>query len=189
LGIYDGCFVIGNVGRLAVNKDQATLLRTFKELLDKGVNSKLVVVGDGPLREQLQKEAKEMKIESKVQFLGFRDDVSDLLYAMDVFVLSSVAEGVPLALLEAMFAKKPVVVTDAGGNAEVVTDGENGFVVQQRDPEGLCEAILKVYSDSKLAIQLGEKGYQRVDRDFTFEKMVNEYEKVYRDILKGVNSK
>ena len=102
----------------------------------------------------------------------------------DVFVLSSVTEGISLTLLEAMASGLPVVVTNVGGNPEVVVDGETGFLVPPKNPEKMAEAIITLLKNKELAKKMGVAGRKRVEEKFSLERMVREYEEIYRNLLK-----
>ena len=123
----------------------------------------------------------------KVIFLGFRNDVRDLLKSMDVFVLSSLTEGVSLGLLEAMAAGLPVVATDVGGNPEVIKNGVNGFLVPSKDPNALAEKIAAVLSNRDISRSMGNEGRKTFEAKFTLARMLKEYENLYAEILQKRN--
>jgi len=187
IGVQPGSFVVGHIARLTRVKDQETLLKAFQKVIENETKAELVIVGDGPLNQKLRQSASDLGIATYVKFLGYREDIKDLLSVFDVIVLPSLMEGVSLTILEAMAAGKPVIVTNVGGNPEVVVDGETGLLVPSRDPQKMADAIMRILSDPSLARRMGEAGRKRVEEKFSLEKMVNEYEKVYRNILKGVN--
>ena len=176
--------VIGTVARLSPEKDQFTLLEAFSKIAQMVDSVKLVIVGDGILRQELERRSKSLGIKDKVLFLGFRQNISEILSIFDVFVLSSLTEGIPLTLLEAMAAGKPVVATNVGGNPEVVVDGETGFLVPPKNPEKMAEAIITLLKNEELAMKMGEAGRKRVEEKFSLERMVREYEEIYRNLLK-----
>jgi len=159
------------------------MLKAFQKILAEGFKAELLIVGDGPLRDELGRLARDLKISEPVKFLGFRDDIAPLLGVMDLFVLPSIMEGISLTLLEAMAAGKPVVATSVGGNPEVVEDGETGLLVDARDPQGLAEAVGKILSNPQLAQVLGTKGRLRVRERFNGHLMANEYLRLYQVAL------
>ena len=146
-----------------------------------------LVVGAGPERPELEAQATKLGLlEGGVQFLGERRDVPELLAASDVFVLpSSIREGLSISLLEAMAARKPVVVTDIGGNRETVEHGRTGLVVPPADSRALAEGLLEVLGDPARARDLAEGGRRKLDREFGVERMVRETELLYGRLSRG----
>lgn len=179
--------VIGTVGRLAPEKDYVTLLDAFALIADKIANAKLLFVGDGALRNELEQHCLRNRIADKVIFLGFRNDVRDLLKSMDMFVLPSLTEGISLGLLEAMAAGLPVVATDVGGNPEVIKNGVNGFLVPSKNPNALAERIAAVLSNRDLSLSMGDGGRKTFEAKFTLARMLKEYENLYAEILQKRN--
>jgi glycosyltransferase involved in cell wall biosynthesis len=142
-----------------------------------------VLAGDGPLRGPLEARARALGIADRVVFLGERDDVPDLLAAADLFVLPSLWEGLPLSLLEAMAAEKPVIATAIGGTDEAVSDGRTGLLVPPSDPVALAEAIRRLLRDPDLARQLAHAGKARVQREFAEGPMVARISGIYEELL------
>jgi glycosyltransferase involved in cell wall biosynthesis len=175
--------LVGMVGRLSWKKgyehalDAAALLREHVPAV------RFEIVGDGPLRGALEQQTANLGLEATVRFLGQRRDVPDLMRRFDCFVLSSVIEGMPNALLEAMALGLPVVTTSAGGSAEVVVDGESGFVVPPADPTALAGAIERVLADRALARRLGEQAARRVHERFSLAAMLGAIDALYRKEL------
>ncbi|WP_437929396.1 glycosyltransferase family 4 protein [Sorangium sp. So ce291] len=161
-------------------KGHDVLLRALARLRDRGVAVTVLIVGDGDERDRIHGLARELGIHGKeARFLGFRKDVPDLLLAADFFVLPSRDEGLPLAVLEAMARRLPVVVTPVGGVPEVVRSEEHGLLVPVDDPDALAGAIERLARDPALGRRLGEAGHVRVRDDFSFEKMTRKYEQLY----------
>lgn len=183
LNIAADARVIGTVARLSAEKDQHTLLSAFTKVNALIKDSILVIAGDGALRDDLESHARYLGVHEKVRFLGFCRDIPRLLSIFDVFVLSSLTEGISLTLLEAMAAGKPVVATNVGGNPEVVAEGETGLLVSPKDPEKLAEAIIRLLQNPELARKMGEAGHRRVEEKFSLDRMVREYEELYRECL------
>jgi glycosyltransferase involved in cell wall biosynthesis len=182
LGVNGGP-VIGSVGCLAVRKDYGTLLAALAELRRRGRVFRAVLVGDGPERKSLEARTHELGLDGIVSFLGERPDVERLLPGMDVFVLSSREEGIPNALLEAMAAGRPAVVTDVGGNREVLTDGDTGWIVPAAAPGPLADALDQALSSPDEARRRGNRA-----REVTLEQrgigvMVRRHEAFYRAAL------
>jgi glycosyltransferase involved in cell wall biosynthesis len=161
LGVPGGALVVGTVGNFTAKKDQATLLRAVAALPERGREVVLVLIGLGPLEDELRALAVELGIAGRVLFPGSRDDVFALLPAFDAFVLSSRFEGLPIALLEAMATGVAPVATRVGGIPEVVTDGVDGLLVAPADPEALAGALERLLSDDALRGRLGESARDR----------------------------
>jgi sugar transferase (PEP-CTERM/EpsH1 system associated) len=173
-----------HVARLHPVKDQATLLRATRRVVDAEPGFRLDVVGDGPAGKDVQALADELGLSGHVRFLGFRDDVADLLAEADFFVLSSVTEGISLTLLEAMATGLPVVATDVGGNREVVAHGRTGLLVPARSPEPLAEAILRLVRNPETTRQMGAAARRRVEQEFDLRRVVARYEQLYLALLR-----
>lgn len=161
---------IGTVGRLVPEKNYPLLLRATAAIHD----ADLVFVGDGPLREQLQREAG-----ARVSFLGQRADVSELLAGFDVFVLPSNTEGMSIALLEAMAAGCPIVVTAVGGNVELIKHMQTGLVVPSNDEAALRTAIERLLADPVLATRLGAAARAVVEKHHSVKAMTERYEELW----------
>ena len=183
LGIGTGQRVIGTVGNLFAVKGQTYLLRACKAVASAYPNFVLLVAGEGEQLGPLQEEASDLGIAGNVRFLGFRDDVPSLLQAMEVFVLPSLSEGLPLSILEALALEKPVVATNVGGIPEIVQDGLTGFLVPPRNPETLADKILLLLRYPEMAAELGRAGRKRVEEAFDVTKMIQEYQLLYEDRL------
>ena len=184
LGISKDDFVIGIVARLSPEKDHNTLLDAFRHVLDKsGQNVKLVIVGDGILKEELKQKSRILSITDNTIFLGERHDVPELLATFDLFVLPSLTEGISLTLLEAMSAGLPIVATNVGGNPEIVIDNKSGMIVPPQNINSMANAIIRIMSDKDTAKQMGLAGKIRAQERFSIEAMVSQYEQLYRDIL------
>jgi len=177
--LKDTDFVIGNVASLLPKKNHKTLLLSFELVLKKIPQAKLLIAGDGPLRQELISLSESLGIKDSVFFLGIRKDIARVLRVFDVFALSSIREGFPMVLLEAMAAGLPVVATNVDGNPELVLDGETGLLVPPNDPAALAGAIIRIFEDKILARQMGIKGKGVVMSRFVFDDMVKEYEKTY----------
>jgi glycosyltransferase involved in cell wall biosynthesis len=148
-------------------------------------NAIFVLVGDGSERASLEAQAARLGIGDRVIFLGYRDDVAELLASCDLLVLPSLYEGLPLSVLEAMAAGKPVVATSVGGTPEAVLDGETGFLVPSRDPTALVRAIQRLLKDACLRRKMGMAGRRRVQRNFSPTQMVAGVTQMYEKLLDG----
>jgi L-malate glycosyltransferase len=144
--------------------------------------TRFVLVGDGELRQRFESEVQALGMSESFIFLGRRDDVPEILACCDVGVLPSLAEGLPNAVLEYMAAGLPSVVSRAGGNAELVDDGVTGMLVPAQDSSALATAILKLLRDSELARQIARNAREFVERNFSFERMVQQVEQLYTEL-------
>ena len=190
LGLDSAAHIIGTASRLSSLKDHHTMLESFCLVLKQLPNSYLLLVGDGPERQALEKHSLQLGISKNVRFLGFKNDndVINYLSIFNLYVMSSLIEGISLALLEAMAVSRPVVATNVGGNSEVIIEDETGILVPPKDPEKMAQAIIKILQNPDLAKKMGEAGRQMVEEKFTLDGMVHEYESIYEKCLarKGV---
>lgn len=180
-----GSEVVGiNVASFFPVKAQDVLVRALSELKGKGVRTTMLCVGDGEERAKVEALAAEVGLSaSNVRFLGFRNDIADLLGASDFFVLPSRSEGLPMSVLEAMSHRLPVVLTLVGGNAELVTDGAHGFLVPADNVTALAAAMERVVADRDLRQRLGTAGQARVRDEFSFASMAAGYEAIYQRVM------
>jgi glycosyltransferase involved in cell wall biosynthesis len=167
------------VGRLSPEKDLSTLLRAVAIAAREEPSFRLHLAGAGPSLGELQSLAGELQLGEHVAFLGHTSEVAEALAGASLLVLSSLTEGTSLALLEAMARGLPVVATSVGGNTEVVVDGITGLLVPPQSPAELATAMLKLYRQPELAIQMGVQGRKRVETQFDSRTMVSRYESLY----------
>lgn len=179
LGLEPRRRYIANVGRLHPDKDQATLLHAFQDVAAGCSDVDLLIVGEGPLCQELDELACKLRIESRVHFLGVRHDVPDILQAVDLFALTSVTEAASLTLLEAMAAKLPVVVTNVGGNPEMVRDGVEGILVPRGQSSAIAAAILQLLANPAKARAMGQAGLERVGEHYRIESAIERYYSLY----------
>jgi len=187
LGVSPSRIVKGRVIHVArliyPTKDQITLLRAARLVADVEPAFSLHLVGDGPHRAMLQALCDELNLREHVTFHGFRGDVVQLLGEAELFVLSSVKEGLSITLLEAMASGLPVVATAVGGNPEVVAQGETGLLAPARNPEALASAMLELLADPVRARRMGIAGRERVEQEFDLRRVVAKYEELYVSLL------
>ena len=176
--------VVGTVSRLDEAKGIRYFLQAVPEVLIRNSEVSFLIVGDGSQRRELERLARDLGIESRVIFAGYRPDVVKMLAIMDVFVLPSLYERFPNAVLEAMAIAKPVVATRVGGTPEAVEDGVTGLLVPPRDPKALAEAIIALLQDRERAEAMGRAGRERVERYFSAERMVQETEALYEELIR-----
>ena len=175
-----GALRLVTVGRLAAVKNFAMLIRAFAPLAARWPQVSLTFVGDGPERNALQNLATSLGLTGSVHFLGFRSDIDELLADSDVFVLTSISEGIPMSILEAMKCGLPVVATRVGGVPATVADGETGVLVESGDERALTRALANLIEHPRSAEAMGAAGHARALQKFSVEAMVGAYEAVYR---------
>lgn len=179
LGIPGDAFVVGTVARLDPVKNQSMMLRAFSQVKRQVPGAWLLMVGDGPDRAELEGLAKTLGVDDQVIFTGFIASPKDHLATMDVFLLSSHTEGTSMTLLEAMSLGIPSVVTNVGGNPEIVTEGENGFLVRSDDEKAFANAMLRLHGDTLLRQQMASNSRKLFTERFSVQKMVDAYSNLY----------
>ena len=173
------------VARLDPIKDQATLLRAARRIVDQCRDFRLDLVGDGPSRASLEEITAQLDLSRHVTFLGYRADVADLLKRPQIFLLSSVSEGISLTLLEAMATGLPVVTTDVGGCREVVEAGVSGLLVSPRTPDALADAVLSLLENPMRCRTMGAAGRVRAAAKFDLRLTVERYDHLYQEMAKN----
>jgi len=177
--------VVVHVANMNPVKRHEDLLLSLLWLSRRGVRFHAFLVGDGPRRKELEELAAQLRLTDRVHFLGHRTDVPAIYARGHVGVLCSSAEGLSNAIIEGMAAGLPMVVTDAGGNPELVTDGRNGFVVPVGEPEVLARAIRRALEAPEASPEMGARGRELVERELTVEKLVRRHEDVYRYVVRA----
>lgn len=179
LNISPYSFIIGTVMRLDEPKNPFFTIKLASELIKKGYAVKLVIIGEGPLMEPSIKLAKDLNIESSVYFLGKRDDARDLIEGFDIFTLFSKSEALPMSIIEAMFAAKPIIANKVGGIGELVKPFINGFLISGESLEEAEEAIEFLLNSPANIYRYGYQSYYLARDIFTSEKMAEAYENLY----------
>jgi glycosyltransferase involved in cell wall biosynthesis len=187
LGLDDEAPVIGTVGRLVERKGHYDLLEAWPGILEEKPNAILLLVGDGPEREGLQRRAKELDCSDSVIFTGERDDVPDLLDLMDVFVFPSHYEGLPGALIEAMVAGLPIIATPVNGNSELIEGEKTGLFVPPQSAEAISERVLELLNDCNLKEELGCEAARYARREFTVDQVCDEFQNIYDSFYEKEN--
>jgi len=175
--------VFGHVGRLSQVKNQTLLIKAFKKVHDQLPKSKLLIAGDGPMRAKLEATAKELGVASSVTFFGYRADIANVLNECDAFVLSSVSEGTPLVVIEAMASGRPVIATDVGGLSDMFEDGASGLLVPTEDDQKLSQAMLDLAQDPGRREEIGMRGRAIAVANYGLARMVRDYCGVYEALL------
>ena len=186
VGIRAGAFVVGTVGRLTPIKGIEYLLQAVSLLVrEQTVPSiQVVIVGVGPSRTALEGLAQRLGISERVRFMGERQDVPRLLGLFDIFVMPSLHEGIPMALLEALDAGCPVIASAVGGVPEVVRDGIDGMLVPSKDPAAIADAIQALYASQPLRARFQKAGPERVVTEFNAERMASCTKEFYVNLVK-----
>lgn len=182
-GINENVKVVGTIGSLKFEKGHTFLLRAAKEILNINKDVKFLFVGDGPLRKILEDETKNLGIEKDIIFTGLRNDIPELLSIMDIFVLPSVKEGLPMVILEAMASKKPVIATKVGGIPKVINNEENGILVEPKDVSALKHSIIDLMNNVSKMHRLAYEGYEKVKRNFSSDAMCKKYYDLYQELM------
>lgn len=175
--------VVGAVGRFIPAKDYPGLLRAIALLRDRGYELTLCILGDGPEADKVKSLITEMKLNDIVRLPGMVSDVDSWYRQFDVYVSSSIREGQPVALLEAMAHALPVVATDVGASAETVIDGEGGLIVPPGDPRVLAESIGRLLDEPALRCSLGQSARRRVMERYSVAKVADDHVRIYQEIL------
>lgn len=181
--VNNNCFRIFSAGRFSKQKDFCTILNAVHLLLQKGINIRLFLIGDGELRKRIQAESQRLGIKDKIRMLGWKNDIRSHLKSADLFVFSSFYEGFGLTLLEAMASKIPVIATNTPfGPSEILDHGKYGILVPVGNYKILAERIERLIKNSKLRSRMATKAYERAGF-FSLEKMIREYEKTFLKLL------
>jgi glycosyltransferase involved in cell wall biosynthesis len=197
LGLADDVLLVGIVGRLVPIKNHKMFLDAAKSLITCSLPAvaqsdgrpgppvtKFIIVGDGQLRQELEKYIEKIGIKQHVIFLGWRKDLEKIYADLDVVCLTSLNEGTPVSLIEAMASAKPVVATDVGGVRDIVTHGENGLLVSSSDTSGFGKALLEMLEDSQKRMAMGTNGRRFVSENFRDERLIRDMKSMYGELLK-----
>jgi glycosyltransferase involved in cell wall biosynthesis len=179
IGIPAGARVAGVVGRLEARKGHRFFLEAMRRVVDRMPGAMGLIVGEGREKEALLSQRDALGLQDAVRIVGYWPDLAEAMAALDVFVLPSLMEGHPLAILEAMAAGKPVVATDVGGNSEAVEPDVTGVLVAPADPEALAGAIVALLAEPERARRFGEAGRRSLDRRFSLDAAVKANEELY----------
>lgn len=185
LGIDRVAPLVGVVGRLETQKGHRYLFDAWPAVVREDPDARLLVIGDGSLRADLERQVRSLRIADSVVFLGFRSDVPRLLDAVDGVALSSLYEGMPLTVIEASAMACPVVATAVDGTPEVIEEGITGWLVPPADPPALGRALVRMLGDPEHARAVGRAGRERVLRKFDLATQVDATARVYRHVLGG----
>jgi glycosyltransferase involved in cell wall biosynthesis len=183
LGVPPDVFLTAWLGRMTEIKRADVLLAAFTRLRETVPDAHLLVVGDGPLREELEALARELGVAASCHFTGFRSDVGSIYAAADAVVLTSANEGTPVSVIEAQAAGLPVVSTDVGGVRDIVADGRSGFVVAPGDVDAVAERLGRLAHNPALRAELGRAGRERTGTRYSVPRLVRDVDLLYRELL------
>jgi glycosyltransferase involved in cell wall biosynthesis len=183
IGLQDSHFVIIIVANLYKIKGVEYFVQAASLIAQEIPESKFIIVGGGPEKDNLTKLSTKLGILGKIIFIGNISNIKDYLAASDVYVCSSLSEGFSNSILEAMAMGLPVVASDVGGNREAVADSESGFLVSAQDYQGIASKVTELYRDQKMRNQMGDKGRRIAEEQFNLKRMIKEHEKLYLDLI------
>lgn len=176
-------FIICTAVVMSEQKGLKYLVEASETIISKYPNIKFLLIGDGPLRTELENQVRTTRLEDNFYFPGYKKDIPNYLKVADIFIMPSLWEGFSIALLEATALELPIITTDVGGNSEIVRNGINGLLVPSKDPEALSSAISKLYQDKKLREKFAKNGRELFYDHFTVSKMVENYYKAYSRLV------
>jgi glycosyltransferase involved in cell wall biosynthesis len=176
-------FIIGNVGRHHIIKGQTYLLKAFKRIREQIPNSVLVMIGDGPLHDQLLAEAKQLSIADHVQFLGWRRDSHKLINAMDIVVHPTLQEAFPQIMIETMALAKPIVITPVSGASDVIEDGRNGLLIPIKNIDKIVEKISMIFTNQETRKKISEDAALFVRAHFSIQRIIPRFENLYSSLI------
>ena len=182
LGVPREAKLVGTITRLAGEKDLTTFLEVARRVLDVIPEAYFVIVGEGPQRDEVLADCARLNLNERVIFPGYRSDLPQVYAALDVHLITSLTEGLPNNLLEALSMSVPTVSTRVGGIGEIVEDGANGYLLEPRDVDGLTDRVLRLLQDDVEHRRIGDAGRQTIEQRFAFSLRMEKIEAVYRDL-------
>lgn len=183
LNFDEDIFIYGFLGRLLEVKGADLMIDSFYEIQKKLDNVILLIVGDGPERDKLQSQVNEYGITDKVVFTGYKKNVYDYMNIFDCFILPSIREGLPIAVLEAMAMRKPVITTPVAGLKKLIKNGFNGIMLEQRTKEKLCEAMISINKNGELSDKISEDAYNYLYENYHIDLYVKKIEDLYKRVM------
>ena len=188
LGLNGSGPVVGTVSRLSKQKNPLDFVRMAALVKKQIPEAQFLFVGDGPLRSETEALIRELNLQKDMVLAGLRKDVPELLCCMDIFTLTSLWEGLPRVIPQAMVAGLPVVANNIDGNAEIIQNGSNGFLVPPGDATGMADRVVQLLKDQKLKQEISAKGHETALQEFSLQDMVRKIEELYEELLliKGV---
>ena len=171
-----GELVLGNAGRFVEQKGHHFLLEVAQNLKERNIPFKMLLAGEGKLREKIGEQLRQQGLQEQVHFTGFTEDIKGFMESIDIFLLTSLWEGFGYVIVEAMASKKPVVAFNVSSNPEIIDDGQNGFLVPFGDTDRFTESIIRLYQDPQLRLKMGQNARRFAEHHFNIERTVNEIE-------------
>ena len=171
----EGCFVVGNIGRLSEQKGMEYFVQALPEVLKKHPETHLLIIGTGELENSLKEQARQLKVEKNLHFLGYRNDIQNLISQLDLVVLSSLWEGLPLTPIEAFSVGKTVVATAVDGTVEIVEDGKSGRLIEPKKPEQIAENVIWMIEHPKEKKSMEQEAKKRCEQEFSIERLSKAY--------------
>ena len=187
LGLAGDPFVVGWVGRMTAVKRTDLVVEVLRELVDRDVDARLLLVGDGPDRNHLERYAHELGVIKRCLFVGYQEEVARFYDAIDALLLPSVNEGTPVSVIEALAAERPAVATRVGGTPDVIRDGVDGFLVDSADPGELAERLAELARDPDRRAEMGAAGRSRVLERYAVDRLVDDVDALYRELLASLS--
>lgn len=182
--LYDEDFVLGFAGRLDAVKDLKTSIIAFSHFVKQNVNSKMIIIGDGPEREKLLNLVEKHKLGKHIFITGYRNDVPKLLNLIDVYIQTSLYEGFSNTILEAMSTGLPIIATNVGGNSTLIQNGINGYIIPKQEPEILNKKLKILKNDYELRNRMKSNNIKAVNERYSLRKMIDEYDRFYSKVAK-----
>ena len=182
-GITEDEKIIGLVSRLTAEKGHVYLLKAAKDIVSEFPRVRFLIIGDGPLRRELEDMVSALQLRNKVIFAGLQKDIPDILAAVDIFVLPSLTEGLPMAMLEAMAAGRPLIASRVGAIPKIIENGVNGLLVEPGNSDDLRKAIIELLRDPKRADMFSKAGLELIANKFSSKRMAEDYKQVYRQVI------
>lgn len=179
LGVPEDTILIGNIARLVPEKGHLFCLGAFKMVVERFTRAMLLVVGDGRLRQDIKAKINELDLNGNVIMTGQRDDIAEILAALDISLFTSIWEGTPLAIIEAMLMSKAIIATKVGGIPELIEDGVSGLLVSPFDREMLFQAIVRLINEPKFARRIGEAAHRQAEERFNLATMIENITRLY----------
>lgn len=183
LGIGKDHPIIGSVGRMVPIKGYDVFLKAARLIFQAKPEVRFILAGDGPLKTELERKTEDMGLGSAVKFLGFRNDILEIINCFDIFVVSSYYEGIPIVLLEAMALKKATVATGVGGVKEIIEDGTSGFLVESGNADGIASACVKFLDNPEIMKKAGIEAKKRVEDEFSVEIQKERLLRLYNEMI------
>lgn len=187
LGLNNGSIILGTVGVLNESKGHCYLIEAVSKIIKEGFDVRLIIVGEGELRKDLETLSYNLGLNSRIKLLGFREDIAEILSLMDIFVFPSLWEGMSLALLEAMASGLPVISTDVHGAVDLIGGNKRGILVQRKDVLGLVKALRYLISNRNVAKQIGKEAQRLICKNYDLKKQIDRIENLYMSMLFSLN--